>query len=423
MAHTLLGIFLVSLVPPSYFFVGDVRLSFTRIFLLLTFVPLLLRLLSERAGKLRGIDVFLMLFMGWILLTLLVHHGFSRLPYAAITVVELFGGYLVGRTLIRSLEDVIALFRIGLYILLFLSPFAAIELLTDRNLLQEISRKAFPTLFKEESSYGRIGMFRVMAGFEHPILYGLFCSTFFAPLVYLFRRNGIFFSLLIGGFVVFMTFASLSSAPLISVVLQLGLMVWGWLTGRRWWLLFGVVAVSYVTLDLLSNRTPVTIIINYITFDPSTAWGRIEIWNYGSAAMWSHPIFGIGLNDWPRPIWLGNSVDNFWLLNGMRHGVVGGLLLISGLISGLWLVLRAKPLPVRSALFREAYVIMVVGLCFSLTTVHIWGDTSSMVMLLFGSAVWIAEARPAIEVDSRHANDREKPVYSRFERKPGKQRL
>jgi O-antigen ligase len=384
---------------------------------------LLFQLLSGSAGKIRYIDIFLLLFSFWIILTLVFHHGFSRLPYTMVTIIELLGGYLIGRTLIRSFEDVVAFLRFGLLILALLAPFVIIELITDRNILQEISRKFFPTLVKLESSRGRIGMFRVMAGFEHPILYGLFCSTFFAPLVYIFYRSGVIISLLIGVFIIFMAFASLSSAPLIATVLQFLLMLWGLITKRRWWLLLGLFLVAYVIVDVLSNRTPVTILINYITFDPATAWGRIAIWDYGSTAMWGSPIFGIGLNEWPRPTWLTSSVDNFWLLTGMRHGVVGVLLLIIGLICGLWIVMRATQLPKQVAAYREAYIIMVVGLCFSLTTVHVWGDTSAFIMLLFGSAVWIADTRPdSVTGPLPVPQGRGGLTFSRFERKLGRQR-
>jgi len=37
----------------------------------------------------------------------------------------------------------------------------------------------------------------------------------------------------------------------------------------------------------------------------------------------AHPVFGIGYGDWARPNWIPASVDNFWLLTAMRHGVPG----------------------------------------------------------------------------------------------------
>ena len=414
----MLLLFVLSLIPPSYFFIAGLRLSPTRVLLLAFFVPLLVRLLSGAAGRIRAMDVFLMLFLVWMVVTLVYHHGMERFPYAMISVVELFGGYLIGRVLVRNAADFALLFRIVFWVLVALSPFVLMELLTDRNLLQEMSRKIVPTYFKDESSRGRIGLHRVMAGFEHPILYGLFCAAVFGPLLAVFARRGTVRVALVL-FLGFMTFASLSSAPLLALAIQLALLIWAWMTGGRWWLLAGSVVFLYGLIDLLSNRTPVTILINYITFDPGTAWTRILIWEFGSAEMWRHPVFGIGMNDWTRPAWLTGSVDNFWLVIGMRHGVVGLGLLIPALASGLWTVMRVRGLTGQTAHLRRNYVLALGAVYLTLCTVHIWGDSSSFIMLLIGAGAWFSDAVsvpptvPTLPVDDP---DYLSP-YSRFPRK------
>lgn len=400
--RVLLPLFFLALIPPSYFYVAGLRLDPMRVLMMLAFVPLLLRLLGGAAGRLRAMDALMALFGAWMVLTYVWHHGMERFPFAMITMVELLGGYLIGRVAIRSAASFRRLFILALWVMIFLAPFVLVELLTDRNILQEISRSVLPTHFKGGSSYGRMGLNRVMAGFEHPILYGLFCSVTLSVLLAMawghqLRR------LLVTGFVTFMTFASLSSAPLLSVAVQAGLLIWGRLTGARWKLLLGLTAAAYVTVDMLSNRTPVTILINYITFDPSTAWTRILIWDFGSAEMWRHPVFGIGLNDWSRPYWLTGSVDNFWLLMGMRHGVVGLGLLVLGLVSGLWGVLRARLDDPEEQRLRTAYVITMVGLCFTLTTVHVWGGTSCLAFLLFGAGQWFRDRPPGVAPEARSA--------------------
>lgn len=390
----LLALFLICLLSPGYFFVGDVKLSPIRVLLLVTFLPLLMRLFSGLSGRIRGVDIFMMLYSFWIVVTLVYHHGLPRLPLAAITIVELFGGYLVGRTLVRSAADFRRLLRYFMYFLIFLSPFVLIELITDHNILQEISRKIMPTYFKGDSSYGRLGLNRVMASFEHPILYGLFCSIGFAPTIYIHRQK-LGRALLSACFMGLMIFASLSSAPLVAGAIQLGLMLWARVTRSRWWLLFGLVSTSYVVVDLLSNRTPITILINYITFNPATAWVRVNIWTFGSAEMWRHPIFGIGLNDWERPNWLTGSVDNFWLLNGMRHGLPGLICVMAAAVSGFWAIARTQGLSPEVASYRTGYLLALVAMYFSLCTLHVWGGTSSFVMLFIGAGMWICDQPPA----------------------------
>ena len=385
------ALFMIALIPPSYFFLGELRLSPMRVLLLATFVPLLFRLLSGAAGRLRAMDVLMMLFMAWIVVTLIYNNGLARFPFAMITMIELFGGYLIGRVLIRSETDFRRLFRYALWTMIFLFPFVVIELVGMRNLLQELSQRVLPTLQQGGGKDIRLGLLRVTAGFEHPILYGLFCSTTLATL-FTMNRGRPFGRLIILGFVGFMTFASLSSAPLLALAIQIGLLAWGWITGNCWKLLLGLVVTAYVTVDLLSNRTPITILINYITFEPQTAWTRVLIWEYGSAEMWRHSIFGIGLNDWLRPAWLPPSVDNFWLVIGMRHGALGLAFLILAIGVGLWDVLNAKGLSNDARHLRKGYVITLVALFFTLTTVHVWGGTSSFVMLLLGAGHWFRDA-------------------------------
>ncbi len=399
----ILGLFLICLLVPSYFYVADLKLSPIRILLLASFIPLVLRLLSGASGRIRGIDIFLMLYAFWIMVTLVYHHGLSRLPLAAMTIIEVFGGYLIGRTLVRNAAGFRRLFRYVLYMLIFLAPFVLVELLTDRNLLQEIFRSILPTYFKAASSYGRMGLNRVMAPFEHPILYGLFCSISLAPIAYI-QSEKPGRALLLVSFIGAMTFAALSAAPLLAVAIQLGLILWGWATGSKWWLLFGLVSVTYVTVDLLSNRTPITILINYITFDSNTAWTRVNIWTFGSAEMWRHPIFGIGLNDWERPYWLTGSVDNFWLLNGMRHGLPGVIFVMAAAASGFRAIVRARGLSPEEARYRTGYLLSLVALYFTLCTVHVWSGTSSFVMLFIGAGMWICDIAPAgAETGPQHA--------------------
>ena len=166
----------------------------------------------------------------------------------------------------------------------------------------------------------RMGLFRAQGVVDHPILWGVFCSIAIANTYYLYRDRRVR-RLVLTAFSTAMTFTSLSSGPLLSAVLQLGMISWGWITRNAWWVLVGLVVFGYVTVDLLSNRTPVQVLISYLTFNPGSGYWRLHIWNYASAEVLRHPLFGIGLNDWARPGWLASSsVDNFWLNTAMRYG-------------------------------------------------------------------------------------------------------
>jgi O-antigen ligase len=171
--------------------------------------------------------------------------------------------------------------------------------------------------------------------------------------------------------------------------------MWGKITGQRWWLLIILTTTAYIVVDLLSNRTPITILINYVTFDPNTAWTRVLIWDFGFAEVLRHPIMGIGLNDWERPHWLTGSVDNFWLLTGMRYGFPGLGLLILALGLGMLSIVRTKNLPSSIACYRTGYMVALISLYFSLGTVHAWGNSSAFTMTFIGLGLWLTDAGEA----------------------------
>jgi hypothetical protein len=229
----------------------------------------------------------------------------------------------------------------------------------------------------------RDGYFRAGVSYPHPILWGLICTLLLAQAWYLWcdrtlsRLQGI-------AVAVASTLTAMSSAPILALGVQTSLILWGRLTGNRWWLLTILFSAAYVTVDLLSNRGPVIIMIETLTLNPQTAWWRVYIWQYGSESVMNHPVLGIGLNDWVRPEWLAPTVDNFWLLIAMRHGFPAILLLCSGLSLHLWHLIRASGLSPDDLAARMAYIIALAALCFILCTVHVWGSPSVLVMFYFG---------------------------------------
>ena len=396
----LLGLFVAALVLPVFFHLGDLRLSPVRVLLLATIVPLALRLLQGQAGPLRAADAFIGLHCLWIAAAIVTVEGAARIPFAGITAVELGGGYLVGRVLVRSRADFRLLLMAFLGSLAFLLPFAVLEFLTDRQLLQDAAGLVASTFEKPESSRPRLGFHRTMAGFEHPILFGLYCSVAVAHLLYLWQWSPVR-RLVLVAMVTALTFLSLSAAPLLAVAFQVGLWAWDRLSGGRWGLLGLLVVLGYVTVDLLSNRTPLTVLISYLTFSEETGYTRILIWEYGKAAALANPLFGIGLGDWPRPFWLTESVDNFWLLTAMRYGLPALAFLLAGIVAGAWAILRARGLDAEVASYRSGYLVSLGAILLTLGTVHIWGAVSVFVMMWLGAGLWFADAQPDTRPETR----------------------
>ncbi len=406
-----LTLFLLTILMPFAFTLAGLRLSPNRVYLLLAIVPCVIAVVQ---GRITLIDALLMLHGLWIVLALLVMHGPARLPFAGITAVELVGGYFVGRALVRSEQDYRRVLRFILISLIVLLPFVVVETLSGRQLILEAGRLFSDTPVRGHSAYGRIGLERAYGVFHHPILYGLYCATLLANAVYL-MRSRITLTWMTMALALGMTFMSLSSAPLLACGMQIGLLLWWWLMRGRWVLLIILSVLAYVALDLASNRTPITIMIDTVTFNSGTGWVRIAIFKYGWAAALDNPIFGIGFNDWPKPSWLTHSVDNFWLLTAMRYGMPGAGLLIAAFLFHLLLMGRAK-LSGAVDWARITYVITLISIGFTLITVHIWETLAVFVMFYIGAGAWMYQQPPQNpDVQAHPERPMRAPVrYTRF---------
>lgn len=383
-----LVLFLLCVLIPGSFTIGGTMLTPLRILLLVTCVPFTLQILAGKVGRATPVDWLLLGFAFWILLSLIVVHGASRIPYAIINAVEIVGGYVVGRYLIRSAQDYRRLFLFLLIAIVILVPFAMVENVTGKLVIPELLRPILNTPYRGDSAYGRMGFERAYVVFAHPIHWGLFCSLTMANWVMM-RRKSVVTIVVAIAFSFFTTMLALSSAPLLSCSLQILLLGWQWVTKGRW-KLFIILAVSaYIFVDMASNRTPITILIGSLTFNPMSGFVRMAVFEYAWAAILNSPVFGIGFNEWARPGWVTGSVDNFWLVNAMRSGLPGAGLVIAAFVVHLLLMMRAKVGSEDTWALQVGHGIALVGISFTLITVHIWGALAVFVMFYLGAGAWI----------------------------------
>ena len=163
----------------------------------------------------------------------------------------------------------------------------------------------------------------------------------------------------------------------------------------RWKMLFGLFGLIYLAIDLFSNRTPFHVFVTYFTFSTVSAYNRILIFEYGSAEVMRNPIFGIGLGDWIRPVWMSDSMDNFWLLIAVRYGLPAWLMLV-GLMGGLiWTIAQRKGLPQSWRRARHAWAFTLFGITVAAATVHLWNALFVLFIFLIGAGAWLLDARPA----------------------------
>jgi hypothetical protein len=382
----LLIVFLLTLVLPIQPELGGLRLDPYRFLMLVLFLPFVAAMLKRRAGQVTVIDIMMGCYALWIVVTLVYHHGMERFAYASIWGAMLLGGYMSGRLLIRNAQDYRRFIRYFLILLLILLPFALFELLTERMIIAEMLGKFFPVTTQQFLI--RNGLSRVQVAFPHSILFGLFCSMGFGNVIYLYR--GQFFGRLARlALVLGMTTMSLSSAPLLAIGVQAIMAGWDKVTRGKWMMLAGGVSAIYIFLTLASNRGPIILIIEKLTFNPSTAWWRVHIWNYGIQNVMNNPFLGLGLNDWVRPTWLGSTVDNFWLVIAMQAGIPALAFLALALVMHIVRIVRSKGLTAQTRDVRTGYLVVLAGTMFTLSTVHIWDAMAVFVMFYIGAGSFL----------------------------------
>ena len=387
----LLIVFLVSLALPIQPELSGLRMDPYRLLMLVLFLPFVVGILKRRAGQVTIIDIMMGCYALWIVVTLVFHHGMARFAYASIWGAMLLGGYMTGRLLIRNAKDYRRFIRYFLILILVLLPFTIYEFITEHMIIAEFLGKAFPVITKYYET--RYGFSRVQVVLPHAILFGLFCSIGFGNVIYLYRDQFVGrlarLALVLG-----MTTMALSSAPLLAIGVQSIMAGWDKVTRGRWMLLASGFSAIYIFLTLASNRGPIILIIEKLTFNPSTAWWRVHIWNYGIQNVMNNPFLGLGLNDWVRPTWLASTVDNFWLVTAMQAGIPALAFLVAALMVHMVRILKAKGLAAQTRDIRTGYLVVLAGTLFTLSTVHIWDAMAVFVMFYIGAGSFLYTPPP-----------------------------
>jgi hypothetical protein len=432
-------VYLIAVVVPINAYVGPIFLTSVRVVLLIMFIPMLLRLLTGKLGRLLVTDIFFLLFIVWGVLALSITSPTQAVSQGGSIGLEFIGGYLVGRVYITDRRSFIALCR-WLVLLVFISvPFALHETLTGRPIIVQFIR-GIPgiTSVAAVANEPRMGLERVQYTFAHPIHYGLFCSVAFSLCfvalkdVYSFPRR------LLSSIIIMLSgFLALSSGALLAIVLQLALIAWSLIFASvktRWWLLFGLFILAYLAIDLLSSRAPLYVFMSYATFSAHNAYWRSIIFEWGVKNLLGDagldipaaPWFGLGMNDWVRPSYMhSGSMDNFWLVIAIRYGIPGLVLLLIGYVFAIVKVMRRNFDDNFGLLqVRRAWVFTFLGLSFTLSTVFVWTNIYSFVFFVFGAGIWLINVDTAVLAgsDSNKKLDTvdklRSPRYTRFASSP-----
>jgi O-antigen ligase len=296
--------------------------------------------------------------------------------------------------------------RLLVVLVVAMLPLALAEAVTGQRVMLHLFRMLLPTI-ADGSAAPRWGLTRVQGPFEHPILFGVFCGSATA-LTYLVLGQGVgvIRRWAMTAAIVVTALLSLSSGPIVAILVQLGLLAWNDVLGRvkaRWRILWVLAIIAYLVLEVASNQ-PVFQLLTRFAFDPWTAYYRLLIFQFGWASVMAHPLFGTGFNEWLHPLWMTSSIDMFWLVPALRYGLPGALLFMLAFFLAVGGVAFRSGRSPQASLCCTAYLITMTGFFLVGWTVHFWMATYVLFMFLLGSGMWLLEPELPAATDVERAS-------------------
>lgn len=411
---------LISLLIPAYFNIGTLLMTPSRLLFTIMIPFWLIGLFSGRFGRVNFIDWLILLHMFWFCLSVVVNKPGAALSFAGVNSVIIIGGYLAARATIRNLDQFMGFVRFFSMIVLLSTPFVIYEAVTQNLTIPYFMEHILGIKSNKDVQYPlRMGLDRVQFVFVHPIHFGIFASLSVGLFFVAMQRQVGAFRLWAQTIVLALVcFSSLSSGPMLSMIIQLLIIVWFYVTRRivnRWKILTWTAIIGYVVLEIASSGPIFYYLIARMTFNSATAYYRRLLLEYGIAQIWRTPIFGVFGHYWALPPWMSGSLDNYWLGLAVQFGLPTFAAQFAAFIGGAFVIGR-KPVPPdgQFALVRFAWISGVISASLVLGTVFIWSEIASFVFFFFGAGVWMLDARVDEASPPDGQDNRRQLVYSRF---------
>ncbi|QTR47119.1 hypothetical protein J9253_04035 [Thiothrix litoralis] len=394
-------LFIVSMFIPLEFYVmlGSIRLEAYRVVLALA---LLYALFNFRQALQQAdvVDVLLMALTGLVFASFWHNHGLQKaIESTGIFAIETLGAFYLARLFITTPQRFYWVNQTFITVLALLTVVTFYEAFTQHRILHEIAEKITghqaldPRLYTHY--YIRNGIMRATSLFAHPILYGTLMALFFPFAILLVLRYRTTGHVLKLGSITASMILTLSSAPLLAIIFQgfTAILVKFWQNARQFWLsmFFGGLATALL-IEAFSNRGFFGILISYLTFNPNTGYFRILQWEYTADDISDNLIMGIAHHDWTRPYWMewmGNSIDSFWLLLILQHGLFALILL---LLACLYTVFNTLNLAYRHGdqhrWMVAAWIMSFMSLILIGFTVDYFGKLQPLFFFMLGAIGW-----------------------------------
>jgi O-antigen ligase len=389
----LIKVLIVSVFLPEglSFYIAGLRLTVARL-TLLVITPILAVQLARSMGaaKYRFVlsDLLVLLTGLWMFLAVSVNQDLvSSLNHAGPEVMEICIGYLATRVLLTEHGQALSFANLLCWTIGIVALLGLLDPLTDHVYLHEWANKLTgyqEIQVMEGQLLYRHGRLRAYGPLEQPLLYGLTCCV--GLILALGSRVRVRFFLIIACSLG--VFFSGESAPLLGVVLGVGLLLYDRILSRisrKWALLIAAAAVGIFLTSIFSDD-PSTVIVRHLTLDPQTGYYRLWTWDLAMDLLRQSPWVGLGFfglsGDYELP-----SIDNMWLAFALTYGYPGSVLFGLSMLGAMLRPSSGPPVSLTAAESRLATTLSIILVLIALVayTVHIWGADRILMGLLIGA--------------------------------------
>jgi hypothetical protein len=365
---------LIGIILPAWemhVYIAGAKFTAGRMGVVLLFLPALGMLCQRGRGTVLS-DLFAFLTAAWILCAAVYTTGAGSISSAGAESLEFIASYVVGRAFFFGPAALNAFVRVLKVLAAAAIILALIDVLTGRWAAHDVAAAMFGT-----SALGpvfREGVVRATSTFDHPILFGTFCSLISA--IFLFwetnsLRRIIFVALCFVGCVV-----SRSSAALMCFMIIIAAYAYNNLMLQiraRWVALWTIFATILAVIFLVSEH-PIGWVISHLTLDPVTGYYRILIWDAALDRISQSPVAGYSLQLFNQNI-LDSTVDCVWLVVALRFGIPTSVFLFLTNVTAFLPAKRSYQMQVRNTFAERmslAFTIVLLMFMFAGLTVHFW---------------------------------------------------
>jgi len=376
---------------------GTLFIPWYRLLLLVVAIPVVIRIVTGKV-ELKLFDWFIIAHCFWLFSAEMIKRGSSGIQPGFVFLLETMVSYLLIRCYMTKPGHFSAFAR-TLFVLLCIAIVLAIPeaILLKERYIHNLASQITGYLYNFQQDY-RLNMLRAASTFEHPILFGLFCSCTIGLIWSTTKKGGlrnVKTAILFLGVIL-----SASSAPILTAIVQTMLVIAERVTRHiklRLRILVSLVIIIFTVLSIFSNRGPFGIIATSLALNPQSGYYRILIWEYTIDDVMRHPIIGFLPEQWTRPWWMTDSLDNHWLAQALRGGIPAVVLILCG----FWLVWRAlyrtKVVPDDFGRARFGWSVMALALVLGGATVAFFGKMHTFSFILLGYGAALSETLYAVE--------------------------